>query len=175
MLDPVFDMLARVAFATLFAAAAVHKLRAPQTFAASLADYRVLPLGAVRPAAIAIPLIELAAAMGCLTSPKSLVGAAALLLVYAAAIAVNLIRGRGHIDCGCHWGSQGSQPIEWALVVRNGLLAGGAAAIAVAPRAIRQIEAGDLVTIVFGTGVIAVAYASIGQFWNNRNMSGVRS
>lgn len=175
MLDPAFSMLARVAFAALFAAAAVHKLRTSQAFAASVADYRVLPPGAVRSAAFAIPLIELAAAVASLAWQRGLLGAAALLLVYAAAIAVNLIRGRGHIDCGCHWGSQGSQPIEWALVVRNGLLAGGAAAIAVAPRAIRQIEAGDLVTIVFGTGVIAVAYASIGQFWNNRNMSGVRS
>jgi hypothetical protein len=175
MLDPTFDMLGRVAFAALFAAAAVHKLRTPETFAASLADYRVLPLGAVRPATVAIPLIELAAAIGCLAWPTGLVGAAGLLLVYAAAIAVNLIRGRGHIDCGCHWGSQRSQPIEWALVVRNGLLAGVGAAIAVAPRAMRQIEAGDLMTIVFGAGFLVVAYASIGQFWSNRNMSGVRS
>lgn len=43
-----------------------------------------------------------------------------LLLVFAAAVATNLVRGR-EIDCGC-WGNNAT-PITWGLCLRNAVLA----------------------------------------------------
>jgi hypothetical protein len=45
--------------------------------------------------------------------------ALALFALYGAAITINLLRGRQHIDCGC--GGDGT-PISWGLVLRNAVL-----------------------------------------------------
>jgi hypothetical protein len=45
-----------------------------------------------------------------------------LLLVFAWAMAVNIRRGRSHIDCGCHQSTL-AQPLRWSLVGRNLILA----------------------------------------------------
>jgi hypothetical protein len=64
---------------------------------------------------------ELAAAVGLflnnLVTLAAMIGAV-LLVLYATAIAANLIRGRSELPCGCT-GRQ-SQPISWSLVLRNG-------------------------------------------------------
>jgi len=100
MIDPLIQAVLGAALAVLFAAAAAHKLRSGARFAAQLAEYRLLP------AAIA---------------------AAGLLAGYGLAIAINLARGRRYIDCGCGDTRQLLSP--W-LLVRNGLLAGGAILVA---------------------------------------------
>jgi hypothetical protein len=51
-----------------------------------------------------------------------IVAAAMLLVVYAVAIGVNLLRGRRDIDCGCA-GPASRRPIAWSLVARNVVLA----------------------------------------------------
>ena len=51
------------------------------------------------------------------------VGTAALMLVYAMAMAINLLRGRAWIDCGCG----GGESLSWLLVARNGIFAAAAA------------------------------------------------
>ena len=43
---------------------------------------------------------------------------AALLLLFAAAMAINIVRGRRHIDCGC-FQSALKQTLNWILVARN--------------------------------------------------------
>jgi hypothetical protein len=42
--------------------------------------------------------------------------------LFAAAMAINLARGRTHIDCGCFDATQ-RQPLRWLLVARNIVLA----------------------------------------------------
>ncbi|WP_289141256.1 MauE/DoxX family redox-associated membrane protein [uncultured Brevibacillus sp.] len=44
-----------------------------------------------------------------------------LLILYSVAIAINLLRGRRDISCGCG-GVAGNHPISWLLVLRNLLL-----------------------------------------------------
>ena len=44
--------------------------------------------------------------------------AAALLLLFAVAMAINIRRGRRHIDCGC-FQSTLKQTLSWTLVARN--------------------------------------------------------
>jgi len=57
-----------------------------------------------------------------LARPIGLVGGASVLTLFAAAMAVNLVRGRRN-DCGCTAGRQ-VHPISWRLVLRNVSLAG---------------------------------------------------
>ena len=61
------------------------------------------------------------------TRPFAAIAAAGLLAGYGLAIAINLARGRRYIDCGCGDTRQLLSP--W-LLVRNGLLAGGAILVA---------------------------------------------
>src|SRR5438093_1201140 len=124
-MDPVIDVTLRMALALLFFVAAGHKLQDLGRFGATLAEYRLLPARLVPLAAALVVAVEVAAA-GALLVPGAraagLLSAATLLLVYGAAVAINLARGRRHIDCGCA-GPAGRRPISGALVARNAALA----------------------------------------------------
>src|SRR2546430_7884607 len=102
-MDPVIAAALRRALALLFFVAAGHKLRVLGRFRATLAEYRLLPAGLV-PLAAALVVGAEAAAAGALLVPGTratgLVSAATLLLVYGAAVAINLARGRRDIHCG---------------------------------------------------------------------------
>jgi hypothetical protein len=114
------------ALALLFAAAGLYKLRNRAKFQAQLAEYRLLPPVLTPAASLMLAAIELALApLLLLPATRAVAGyaAAALLIGYAIAIAVNLLRGRSHIDCGC--GDSPQLLSEW-LLLRNAVLAGGA-------------------------------------------------
>jgi uncharacterized membrane protein YphA (DoxX/SURF4 family) len=118
----------------LFLLAGLAKLADRQGFRRAVADHALLPERLLGPVAAALPWLELGAgglvAAGVLVAPAAgLLGV--LLLVFAAAVAVNLRRGRV-ISCGCG-GAAGSTPISWGLVARNLLLAGVVGALAAAP------------------------------------------
>lgn len=124
-------MAGRVLVALIFLAAALSKLRHRVLLDGVVANYRLLPPGLVRPVALLLPPLELAVAALLLaaplagSTPLTMISAGAaqlLLLAFAAAMAINLRRGRGAIDCGCGQSAL-RQELRWALVVRNGLLA----------------------------------------------------
>lgn len=125
LLHPLVVEALRLALALLFLVAATHKLRALAAFRAQLSAYRLLPGLFERPVALAIALLELLTATGLLL-PRFQTWAAllavALLLVYTLAIAVNLLRGRRDLDCGCA-GPRSAQGLSSGLLIRNlGLL-----------------------------------------------------
>jgi hypothetical protein len=134
-MDPAVDLAVRGGLATLWVAAAAHKAVDLDRFRATLAAYAVLPAPLVGPATVLVPGVELATA-ACLVAARAagLVATAALLFAYAGALAVNLVRGRRDLDCGC-LGTAGRERISWALVARNLVLAGVAAASAGPPAA----------------------------------------
>jgi len=127
---------ATIAFflALLFVRAAVHKLEDRHRFQGILADYSILPEQALTAAAVAIPILEMTAAI-LLTVPtaRSLgaVLAGALLALYALAMGIAVARGHYVMDCGC---GDAPEPVSWTLVVRNAALialaAPGAAGLA---------------------------------------------
>ena len=88
----------------IFLRGAAHKFLDFAWFAHTLSEYRILPIGFAVPAAGFLLAAEVAITLG-LVVPESrfyAAGAAAVLLVlYGTAIAVNLLRGRTRIDCGC--------------------------------------------------------------------------
>ncbi len=113
----------------VFLAAAFGHWRHRAVMAGVVGNYRLLPAWAVAPVAMLLPLVELALGIALLLAPVLRVlalgaglAAAGLLLVFALAMAVNLRRGRGFIDCGCG-DPDTRQPLSWWLVGRNVLLA----------------------------------------------------
>ena len=103
-LDPTLALAIRLFLALLFGFAAWSKLRNLSVFAEDLRGYRILSDGMVRMAAPGIALSEGALLLGLLLMPASplpALGAVLLLLGYGGAIAINLLRGRRDLSCGC--------------------------------------------------------------------------
>jgi hypothetical protein len=159
MIDPTLQLTARLALALLFGAAAAHKLRHVASFRAALDGYALLPAQWIVPAGAAVIVAELGIAAGLCLPPLSVaaaLGAAALLSVYGAAIAINLRRGRRDIDCGCT-GPARRQTIHPVLVARNALLA-GIALLAALPSSGRQQSWVDVVAVVATVVSLALLY-----------------
>ena len=160
-MDPIVRAGLRTALALLFGWAAAHKLRDMAAFRAAVAAYAVVPAATLSIVSAVLVGTEIGVA-ATLAWPSSgslpAVGAAVLLAIYAAAVGVNLLRGRHHIDCGCV-GAAGRRPIAWALVARNLVLSGVAlvTALPVSPRPLVWIDAGTLVAAV---GALALLYAA---------------
>jgi hypothetical protein len=161
MLDPAVGCLIALSLAALFAFAGFHKLT-HREFAEALGAYRLLPTLAVRSASRVLPWMELATAAGlCVpaTRPQACIAAAALMLVYGSAIAINLVRGRRDLDCGCALAHE-RRPIAPWMLARNGLIALSALALAL-PWAQRPLAPLDYLTVGVGACAAALLYASI--------------
>lgn len=167
--DPLFPMASAVAMAMLFGAAALHKLTGAARFGAVVGDYRLLPTPLVPLAAVGIPLVELAAALAALRvllggNASLLAPAAGLLLLYGGAIAVNLARGRRHIDCGCTAFGAPEATIGWSLVARNLGVAAVVLLLAAAPADPRAVGAADVIALI-GVALAAPAlYVAFGAW-----------
>lgn len=122
--EPLFLWSLRVFLAALFATAAISKLTAMEEFYGVVRNFRLLPDALARPVALALPPVELAVAAGLIVPALALpaaLGAAALLAAFGIAIAVNVLRGRTQIDCGCFRDGM-RQGINWRMVGRNAAL-----------------------------------------------------
>ncbi|MGW0792790.1 MauE/DoxX family redox-associated membrane protein [Streptomyces sp. NPDC002911] len=133
---PYAEFAVRVLIATVFLSAAVGKVRSRQSFtvfAASLGQLRVLPGAVTRAAAVAVVAAEWLVCSLVLMPWTRLAGvgltlAAALLVVFAIAIACAVARGTRAV-CRC-FGSGSRDPLGVRHIVRNVLLAGLAACAA---------------------------------------------
>jgi uncharacterized membrane protein YphA (DoxX/SURF4 family) len=111
----------RVLVSLVFLTAAYGKLRHWTVLHGVVANYRLLPQALVAPVAYLLPPVEAllgAALMLDLGATWPELGAAALLMLFALAMGINIARGRRHIDCGC-FQSALKQTLSWALVLRN--------------------------------------------------------
>ncbi len=156
-MDPLIPLVLRIVLAPLFLVAAWHKLGDLRAFAATLADYRLLPAWATWPGAAAVVAGELGVAAALVAGrPAGFAGAALLLLVYAGAVAINLARGRRHIDCGCT-GPAARRPVSGWLVGRNALVA-GVALVGLAPVTPRGLVWLDGFTAVAAAATLAACW-----------------
>jgi hypothetical protein len=178
MIDPLFGTAIAIGLAFLLLSAAWHKVVAHAEFLAALDDYRLLPPSLVRPFAAVLPGAEAALAAGWLAGGGRTVAAAtaALLLAYAAALAVNLRRGRRQIDCGCGFrGATGSDlPLSWWLVARNVVLA-SLAGIAGLPHSGRELGFFDALTLAAATLAAVLLYAGTSQLIRNGALAARRT
>jgi len=113
--------IAQLLLSYLFLNAAFSKIQNPAYFRQSIADYQLLPVPLLKTGGYTLIGLELLAGVFALiptTAIFSVLIMAALLGTYALAIAVNLVRGRRYLDCGCN-GPNNRQAITWFLVLRN--------------------------------------------------------
>jgi uncharacterized membrane protein YphA (DoxX/SURF4 family) len=135
-------LAARFLVAIVVSGAALSKLSAFDRFRGAVAEYRLLPRRAVAPVAGAVALVESAVAAMLILGVAARVAALALdllLIVFSAAIAINLVRQR-RIRCGCT--ADREQPISWGHVGRNLALAVLAAGVAARPPVALSLWAG---------------------------------
>lgn len=147
MIDPVFYWSISIVLAMLWCRAAINKLYASKEFTQLFAAYHLFPQSLAPSMAMILPCVELLVALLLLLPETQIEGglaSGALLSIYAMAMALNLLRGRNHIDCGCHFGS--SQTISWLLVTRNMLLA-CLSLILLFPVVTRLLSGGDILLI----------------------------
>jgi len=115
----------RICVGLVFLLAALQKARSWRLLFGVVANYRLLPGWAVPPASILLPPVEMLVALLLLSGrlrPWPEAAGLGLLLLFAAAMAVNVRRGRTHIDCGCGQDML-AQHLSWGLVARNFVLA----------------------------------------------------
>lgn len=110
----------------LFIAAGLTKYRHRALLPGVIANYRLLPEALVAPVAALLPPVEILLGLLLLSglAPRPVVTIAiGLLCLFAAAMAINIARGRRTITCGCGRPDL-RQSLRWALVWRNLGLAG---------------------------------------------------
>src|SRR5919107_3648484 len=116
-------LLARLLLAAVFMVAGAAKLADREGSRRALADFGV-PTTLAVPLGVLLPLAELAVAAALIPASTAWWGAAGalvLLLLFVAAIAANLARGR-KAECHC-FGQLHSEPAGWKTLARNGVLA----------------------------------------------------
>lgn len=161
-LDPAMSWLLGLGIALLFGIAAGHKLADRERFLAVLGNYDLVPARLVPLAGMAIVAAEVGAALLLVLPPVRTLGAylsVALLAAYALAIAINLLRGRTRIDCGC-LGFGRHDRIAWTMVARNLVLIALALALLL-PASPRRLVVFDVLTISASLAAIALLVATL--------------
>jgi Methylamine utilisation protein MauE len=123
-LAAILSVAGRTCVGLVFLLAATQKSRHWKILFGVIANYRLLPRVSVAPAAVLLPPLEMFVAILLLAAqamPWAEFAAIGLLALFAAAMAVNIRRGRGDIDCGCGQ-SFLKQTLSWSLVARNAVL-----------------------------------------------------
>jgi hypothetical protein len=174
-LDPAVATLLSGCIALLFAGAALHKLRDLRRFQEIFAAYGLMPGRARLRLSLAVPAVEALVALGVLFGVSRQVSsctAVVLLLAYAAAIALNLSRGRRDLACGCG-GPNDRRPIAEWMVWRNLCLA-SVAMVLLAPWGSRPLGVTDVVTIAFGTAACSLVYLCIDRLLSHSSAPSAR-
>jgi uncharacterized membrane protein len=160
-IDPAISWTVSMALALVFGASAVIKFVDFSEFRGALENYRVVPEELSLPASVIVPVGELAGAVGLLV--QRFHAAAAMLLIFlvaifTAAIALNLMRGRLYIDCGC-FGPMLRQPLSNWLLARNGVIILFCALILM-PNGARAMNSLDFATITLGATTLVLLYGA---------------
>ena len=181
MLDPLILRIISIGFASLFLLAAWHKSGNRVQFRGHLLAYQILPSAMIPLAVIAIPLIEFLLGMAWLVTALLAIRvdlvpllSTLLLTAYTTAIAINLIRGRRHIDCGCGFSavagmgaSDGNtQQLSTGLVIRNIAII-FTASLANAPVSSRELGLLDYFSLLTAGIALILIYAALNQLLAN--------
>lgn len=158
--DPVMQIVVSAFLALVLLGAAWHKMRHIEEFEQALSAYELLP-DSIRflPALVArlLPCLEILAALALIYPPVRPYGnvlTAVLLLGYAMAMSINLLRGRSQISCGC--GGE-SQLLSWPLVARNLVLV-SALLLTRGPVAQRSLDWTDYLSLSMGCAAFLGLY-----------------
>mgnify|MGYP001552602999 CR=1 FL=1 len=177
MIDPLIVQAVSLALGLLLLGAAWHKLATARQFSAVVADYRLLPPALAPSVARTVPALEILLGLGWiggLAIPVVAPATAVMFGIYTVAIAINLLRGRVHLSCGCGLGSGATenQPLSWMLVLRNLLLL-AASLLPLAPVTGRSTGLLDWLILASALLASGILYLAASQLL--RNQAGIRS
>ena len=159
--DPVTAMLASLFPGLVLVTAALPKIRNADEFQGVVANYRLLPSFLVMPFARLLPWIELACAVALLVPAWRETAAwvaAGLFVMFALGLAINVGRGRTHIDCGCVRRPTSMSRIGMFHVLRALALAGVALYAAVIPVEIASISVESWLIGIASAGLLTLLY-----------------
>lgn len=106
---------------SLFVLAGFAKLKNHDTFLTLLAGYRLLPAFMLEPMAWGLGIVELLAGLAIMSGryvTGGVVAIVAMLVVFALAMSVNILRGRTSLSCGCTPGIT-SESLSWKGIGRT--------------------------------------------------------
>jgi hypothetical protein len=157
----------RFSTACIFGQAAAHALRHRDHYTAIVEAYRIAAPAWSRLAARILPFAQCAAgALLIMPVHRSLGPMLGLFLMalFTAAIAINVRRGRLHIDCGC--GGAEGQRLSSGLVVRNLLLCAMLGFALVAPKP-DGINAAFVIGVAGASAFLVILYFAANQLLAN--------
>jgi uncharacterized membrane protein YphA (DoxX/SURF4 family) len=100
---PLLVLVARLVVGIIFVFFAIGKIEDPAGFAASIANYKIMPAFSINLMALVLPWIELLCGLGLVAGiwlRSSGIIAGALLVIFIAAVLIAVLNGLS-IDCGC--------------------------------------------------------------------------
>lgn len=168
MIDPLIPLVISVSLALMFFMAARHKFSSRPRFQAQLAAYKLVPEPLLPVTARTLPWLEMSLVFLLLIPATRIFAAslaASLLVIYAAAMGINIMRGRSEIDCGC---GDKPQTLSLWLLVRNAVLA-SAALLLVVPVTGRGLYLTDVIFLIVLTAVFAMTYLMVEQLVRNQS------
>ena len=158
--DPGFVLATRWILGAVFLTAVVHKLKAPAAFAGTLRAYRLLPEAFTSFAAFVVIGVEsFTVILLIVNRPLGSVLAFTLMMAYAFAMGVNILRGRRDIDCGCV-GPALRQTLSGWLVLRNFGFAVLAALTFLSEPTVRELTIVDFVTAILAAITFSLIYST---------------
>lgn len=161
--DPALSLLATLFVSLVLIVAAVSKLRIPDEFQGVVDNYRLLPGFMVAPVARALPVVELVCAVALLVPATRQIAAwlaVGLFVIFAVALAINVGRGRTHIDCGCVRRPTSKSRIGMFHVMRALFLAGISTYIAFTSLEIANIPLASWLIAVASAALMAMLYVA---------------
>jgi hypothetical protein len=173
IIDPLIVKVISIGFGLLLLNAARHKLSDRKSFMATLGDYQLMPATVLKPAVWLI--IGSECVLGCAWFAASAESAAVaacatslLLTGYTLAIAINLLRGRVYVSCGCGLSNSAAdgQSLSWGLVLRNILLV-LIALLAALPGSTRALGVFDIATLIATLPAMVLLYIAATQLMTN--------
>lgn len=170
--DPVITIVSALILSYVFVLAGLHKWQNLTEFRATLENYQLFPAFLIVPLSFLVPGIEILAGVALLvpltsTSTFAAIVVGALLIFYMLAIAINLLRNRRNIDCGCLGPLQRQTLSEW-LLVRNAMLLLLVYCV-IESSAARRIDWFDWIVIVLATAVGCLFYNIGNQLLVNKD------
>ena len=160
----------------VFAQAAVHKVTDFGSFMGFVADYQIVPKSIEAAVARAVVAVEMALVVLLIIDATRIIGAMLAMILlsgYAAAIAINLRRGRVQILCGC---GGAPQYLSLLLVARNFVLSALAALVVyvvlrepIGSHAVLDVREG-MVALMGGAG-LWLAFLLFEQILANRSLA----
>ena len=157
-------LFVRAFLALVLLTAGIAKLVKRREFVEVVRNYRLLPESLAGFMGRSLPVIEVVVAIGLLLGIFIYwlaIIAIGLFLLFGSAVAINLLRGRRNISCGC-FGPQQNHRLTWGLVMRNAVFAGLATMIWQGHHMFDRIEQSPIGETV---ATMLVAGAVLASWW----------